>query len=117
MVPDSLESIKILFSKASEQERSDYLLVGLKLLRDEMRAQFEEIHTRINVLNTNCLDRRSICSKTIEDKIKEAVKPNADNLTKTHAYIVGMVTLLCSIFFAIGAGYVKWYDVALKAVP
>jgi len=120
-MPKTLESVKNLFDTASDRERSDYLLVAMTILRDEMRVSFELIKGEVKMINQRCLVRREICEEAINEKIFDAVDPieeqNKDFITKKQAKVYGIIILAFSIGIGIGTGAITWWELMRRGIP
>lgn len=124
-MPDSLETIKGLFDHAGEDEKAEYLLKGMILIRDEMRVSFDHLRGEIKKMDARCVNRRDVCDEVIKGRIKESIEPlkkkicdtKSECMTKTTAKVYGYIIMALSIGIALGSKAMSWTEVFKKVIP
>uniref|UniRef100_A0A6H1ZNX1 Uncharacterized protein n=1 Tax=viral metagenome TaxID=1070528 RepID=A0A6H1ZNX1_9ZZZZ len=113
-MPDSLASIKELWENADTKDREQYLFKALKVINENMKIGLNKISLDVSSIRRTCEFRKVLCDEVINKKIQS----RTDKLvTKTQAKIGGIIILVFSIGLGIGAGYIKWSEIILKAIP
>ena len=95
-MPDTLEAIKRMFDEAEADEKSEFLFTALQKIDENMKAGFRE-------MKAICECRKKVC--------------NDNFVTKTQARIFGLMILLLSFGFGLGAGWITFSDTVKVVIP